>query len=446
MNRFDRLRRPIGWTLAALGAAAILAITVTPAGGDDLEPMFWCLTCGQFGSRAGVDLVLNILLYVPLGLGLGLVGLSWRTVLAVAAIMTVTIESLQLRIIPGRFGSVSDIGANIIGAAVGMLLVSHWRTWLVPNAPGASRLAVIGTALWAAIVVLTAWALRPALPPATYRIEWAAPSTVDPDFPGSIVAAAVNGASLSESPVQWPRPDHAQLRQTPLHLDLTMISWGETGGTVPLVAIVRGEGRQVVLLAQDERELVFRQRLRARNLRFRHPAIELRDVFPSDDPAVGDPTPSRPDTIAIAATVLEHGLQITVESGGQRLNRYLAYSPFMSWGLVADDDSPLVPWFRWATAGWIAVALLPIGYWVARARRRVLVVWVIGVVVATFIAVPLWFGFPVAHWSEWLAGGAALAAGWGAATMLARREAAHRPEESAHVPARGRTERHLVAR
>lgn len=423
MKRDDRRLRDIGWTLAALGAAAILAITVTPAGGDDLEPPLWCVTCAQFGSRAGVDLVLNVLLYVPLGLGLGLAGRSWRTTLAIALLMTVTIETLQWRIIPGRFAGISDIGANVMGAAAGMLVVRHWRAFVVPTAASARRLALMGAIAWLGVVGATAWALRPALPPAAYRLVWASGLAADAKLPGSILFAALNGVPLDTSPRPLRETDQAQLRAGSLRLDLTMVSWGTTRNATPILAVVRGERRQVLLLAQDGRALIFRQRLRARDVRFRHPAIEIPRVFPADHGG-GSDQPS-PDTIAISATAERHGIRLTVATRARRMSRRLAYSPIMGWGLVADDDSPLVPWFRWVTAAWMMAAFVPIGYWAARARRRTSVTVLVAVALAsTLTAVPWWFGFPIGHWSEWLAGATALAGGWGAATTLARTERA----------------------
>ena len=75
-------RRKIGLVALAAGAAFIALMTLLPQPGQEelvraTPPT--CLVCGPLG---GVDVILNVILFLPFGLGLGLLGLPWPAVLA----------------------------------------------------------------------------------------------------------------------------------------------------------------------------------------------------------------------------------------------------------------------------------------------------------------------------------------------------------------------------
>src|SRR5512138_3613126 len=94
---------------AALLVAAMLAViafvTLRPAEQFFTLPAY-CVFCGTLG---GVDFALNTALFVPLGLGLRRLTGSWRLSLVTGALITLLIESLQWRFIPGRDASLGDL-------------------------------------------------------------------------------------------------------------------------------------------------------------------------------------------------------------------------------------------------------------------------------------------------------------------------------------------------
>jgi len=69
-----------------------------------------------------VDFLLNILLFVPLGAGLGLYGVRLRRAVFFALTCTCLVEALQFFAVPGRYASFRDIMANFAGALIGYLL------------------------------------------------------------------------------------------------------------------------------------------------------------------------------------------------------------------------------------------------------------------------------------------------------------------------------------
>lgn len=76
----------------------------------------------EFGS--------NILLFVPLGVGLAmLLTRSRYLIMPVALLVSLTIESVQAVYIAARTPSVYDIIANISGAALGLVAVAVVEAW-----------------------------------------------------------------------------------------------------------------------------------------------------------------------------------------------------------------------------------------------------------------------------------------------------------------------------
>ena len=75
-----------------------------------------CLLCGD---QSILDAVLNSLLFIPLGLGLRLAGMSRRRAFAIGLVTTITVETLQLGI-PGRDTSLGDIFTNSFGGLLGI--------------------------------------------------------------------------------------------------------------------------------------------------------------------------------------------------------------------------------------------------------------------------------------------------------------------------------------
>jgi len=76
----------------------------------------------EFGS--------NILLFVPLGVGLAvLLGGSRYLVMPVALLVSLAIESVQAVYIAARTPSVYDIIANVSGAALGLVAVAVFEAW-----------------------------------------------------------------------------------------------------------------------------------------------------------------------------------------------------------------------------------------------------------------------------------------------------------------------------
>jgi glycopeptide antibiotics resistance protein len=136
----DRERRwttllDLGVGLNLLAVAAVTLVPIDPARtglerGVQLRPGASILTVATTSVDGSVVvrlLVLNVLLFVPLGMMLALRTRSLRHTLAVAALTSLAIEVAQALLPLGRTSNVDDVLLNVLGAAVGAGLVALVR-------------------------------------------------------------------------------------------------------------------------------------------------------------------------------------------------------------------------------------------------------------------------------------------------------------------------------
>jgi VanZ family protein len=166
-----------GWVCGA--AALVVLATLTPqqgpsAGADFFVPLI--------PERVGQwrDIIQNIVLYLPLGLLLGVRGMSASKVVLGSAAVSLAIELAQF-VVPGRDPIARDVITNALGGALGWLLAhTHFGTF-VDMLLGAAERLLVGlrapsrrsaaylSLVWAVVVLVTAnvtyWLISPDLPP-----------------------------------------------------------------------------------------------------------------------------------------------------------------------------------------------------------------------------------------------------------------------------------------
>jgi hypothetical protein len=183
-----------GNTIAiAVVVVAILVVTLSPAGAGERASFSFAFDLGRRGVS---DAILNILLFVPLGVAIG-----WKRNGVIAAglfglLLATFIEVAQI-LLPGRDPALSDIVLNTAGAMAGAVLAQRRRTLLDPDARAAAVLTAAGLLLPASVVIATAYLLSP-IPESPARAE----RTLQlPDSPGesaadvrTLVSAEVAGA------------------------------------------------------------------------------------------------------------------------------------------------------------------------------------------------------------------------------------------------------------
>jgi hypothetical protein len=414
--RHARRWRTLGAALAVLGAALVLVATLTPtsdARGSAATPLL-CLVCGRSG---GADIAANLLLFLPLALGLRLSGQSWgRTVLA-CGLLSLTVELLQYRVVVGRDASLSDVLTNTTSAAIGATLGGFLPRMVAPRPRAAAALLAGGTALLLVLLAASAWLLAPWVRDAPLASGWAHIAQGFDVFTGGVEAVHLDGAPM---PSDGAPADSAALRRRlaagSFDLQADIVS-GVPVTERSWIYILGVGSDQTLALSQRRRKA--RIDLPARALRFLlfAPAVTLPEGLPE---RAGVP-------VRLTARGHDGRVRLTSDYDGRERSVELTISPAYGWIMLAPFDLATGTKVRWVTAFGLALAALPLGFWARRtARPGAALAGLAAALVFALAVIPAAGGFPPVHWSEWMAGALGAAAGW-----ALRRPAAYLEERCA---------------
>jgi VanZ family protein len=402
----DAGRSHLAWAGVGLALAGIAALTLVPAPAllerVERTPL-WCVLCGDLYA---IDFLLNIALFVPLGVALRLAGCPRVRAQALACATTLAVESLQIAVLPGRDASLGDLLTNSAGAALGIALAERGRALLLPTPEQSRRLVLLASALWLLLWSFSGWALQLALPPARWFAMVPPRDVYLVDFPGSVGSATANGVRLGNAEIA----EAGDLRRSFAGQGIALEANGALGAPAPafltgLASIFTENQKEVLVLGQHHQDLVFRLRLRAADLGMRSPTLRLDDLLAG--PAGAE--------FHAQARFARGQLWIEGIAGSRNGSARLALGPSLGWSLLLPFEYTFGPEAPWWTALWIAASLLPCGYWVRRAggatpRRRWLAPPLLAVALG-LLAVPLALGLPSVERSEWVAAAYGLLAG-----------------------------------
>jgi VanZ family protein len=404
------LHKGVGTVVAALSVLVIAVATLTPDPTAGYQPVALCIACGSLG---GVDFFLNILLFIPLGVGLRLRGIApWRAWLFALAV-TITVEALQIRVVAGRDASIGDVISNATGALVGILLAEHWRSLVFPSPRRSRRLAVCAALAWLAAIAFGAWAVTPSIGSGPYEVLWAPDLHEIELFGGEVLDASLNGAPLARNQPIVPAGSLAErVARDTVTLGARIVAPRPSYDIAPILSIASRDDSMLVVLGQDANDLVFRVRLKAGQLRLRMPMAASADAIAP----VGD-------TLQLTGTIAR-GRVLRVELRGRstETTAMVSLDPFLLWNMV----SP-IRHFRPSTIAvlsivWVVLLVAPLSWWSGRAvgvvtnRARGRALAAAGLAVAIVLglaAVPPLFGFDVARPAHWIAA-VVSAAAWAA--------------------------------
>jgi len=215
-------------------------------------PPFICLVCGELG---GMDVILNILLFIPLGVGLRLTGLPRWKAFGIAVLTTIAVESLQYTVIAGREASLSDLLTNSTGGWLGISLAHHWRGLILPQPPPARRLAWLGAAIWLSIQTLSAALVSVAMPQTTYVGMWAPQLSEFDAFRGTVLTATLDGDRLPGTQLDDSRKVRSQLQGDSFELEVTAIGDTSEFWLAPIVSVFDDQKQEILVLGQWGRDL-----------------------------------------------------------------------------------------------------------------------------------------------------------------------------------------------
>jgi hypothetical protein len=358
--------------LAALGFIALVCLP--PSGRAQSASIDLCLVCGYNGASSAL---LNIVLYLPLG-----AALWWRSrrlarVVAIGAVVSLSIELLQL-FIPGRHTALSDLVANTVGAALGGLLAISPRAWILPQAGAARVAAAAATVAACAFMVLAGLLFRPSAPTGDYYGQWRPGGGTGQRHDGLVLDATLGDIPLPSSRLRDPERLRALLlSRTPVHVRFVAGS-----PTTRLTAVFRvvagpfGAGDEVLQVGVDGTALVLTPRFRANDFRLARPEVLLEHALAGI--AAGD-------TVALSLQARDdHGYEVTLNNGTPSL---VGFSVGRSWSLLYATNLRSARVLQLMDLGWLFALATVVGWF---AIRR----WDPLVALAAFLAVsgtvPLW--------------------------------------------------------
>lgn len=357
-----------------------------------------------------MDVLLNLLLFVPLGAGLRLAGWRWRSVVAVAALVSFTVELLQYTVVTGRDASLSDLLTNTGGAAAAAALAARWRALALPPPPLARRLFAGWSILWLGVLATTVWLQDPRSLRGPLRSGW--PETALPDrvFGGRVLEARVDGVAM---PREETPPDRAAIRRSldrgEAMIEVRVISGAPTDDLVFLYSL-RVRHTPVLGLGQYGRDAVLVVPSRAQRFRIWSPTVQLRDAFPADS---GVP-------VTLSGAIRDGHLRLSVRWGGQVRQTGTQLRPTQGWTAVSPMKFVLGRRVTLLTALWIGALIFPLGFWAASLpRRSASAAALAGVVAAGLLLPPALTRSPPSHWTEWTAALSAAALGWAGSRFAA---------------------------
>ncbi|MGH7584793.1 MAG: VanZ family protein [Gemmatimonadales bacterium] len=384
-------QRKAGLAVALLGAAFVGALTLGPLPGREAlvrATPLWCLVCGELG---GVDVLLNVLLFAPLGIGLGLLGVRPGRAFLLAAALSLSVELLQLKVVAGRDASLSDLLTNSAGVLLGHRLGHSWRGWVLPDPSTARRLVAAWAVTWLALGMGTAAALRPVPTHDRWYGQWAPELGHLEKFEGRVCAVRLGDIALPSwrltDSVDWAQ----RLVSDTVRLRADANLGPATPGLAPIASIFDEHQREIMLLGQWGSDAVIRVRMTPSLLRLRPWAMRL--------PGGLAQPPGTP--VSIEAGIEDRAYVIRVHSEGATRARVLPFSPQWTWAALLPVDYAFGRETGVVTALWLAAMLSPLGWWAGRARGRIPVL--AGVVLVAGIAgIRMLFGLSPAPPAEWI--------------------------------------------
>jgi len=419
-----QLRR-LGRLLVVAGVAIICGATLIPQSGQP-ETTAFCIVCGSLG---GVDFLLNILLFVPLAVGLALSGTKPSNALVGMIAFSVAIEVLQFFFISGRDASIGDVLSNSIGGALGFVVARHAYVWRFPSARAARRLCVGWGALWLLIQLISSYAFTPQLPGDRYYGQIARVFENMATFGGQVLSANIDTVTV---------PDFGFARTADIREALsrngrvkaTVIPAGPTPKIAPILRVANEEKQEIVMLGQNGSDLVFGVRTGAANLRLREPRFVLRRIFPA---AANGAQLVLSDTLKLAGEYSTRSAVIRVDSAAVQHQRVFPVTPSLAWMLI-------LPANRYLDGGrlesilsvlWVAALLVPLGFWIGFLFRDgqkpgapptiTLIGGVLALLVMGFVLIPMWMGLRPASASIWLGSLVGLVAGYTVSVAVSQR-------------------------
>jgi hypothetical protein len=347
----------VGFSIAVVGLLVIASATLFPTPGAPSIP-HGCLICGQAG---GVDAVLNVLLFMPLGIGLGVRGTRVEKGILLVVATTALVEFLQLAVVNGRSATLGDLVTNTAGGALGYAVGHNWRLFVSPHG-GVRHILVVAASLgFAAMMAFTGYSLQPAPTSGTFFGHHVRGYGSEQPFPGKVRLARLGKCVVTNSSADDQGCIHAAvMRGDTFAVDLT--AQGIAPGPAAVVRVVDARQNEVASMGGDRERAIFSVRTKASAMGFRAYRFALDSVFEHEE--LRD--------VRLAGTFVPSA--VTISASGPGLSRRTTFrlGPASAWRIFIPfryyDDGSFLPHFL--DKLWLAGLLFPMGYWSARLARQ----------------------------------------------------------------------------
>lgn len=401
-------------SIAAIGMATLVPLPSSPRPHDP-----FCFMCGDLATP---DAVLNVLLFMPLGLALALGRVRFVVAFALVIGLTASIEFTQSAFIAGRFGGITDVVTNTLGGWMGFVSGRNVRALVRPTARNARRLAIGWLAGWMAVQFIASFATTSFPTDEQYYRHFRPRVAGMTAFRGQVISA-----SVGDQPLAIPRLDNTDAIRR-LLLDPAGVRIAAevtyTGDGAPMSPVFRvTDESQRVILAVDQlgHDVSFALRAGAQALKLRPYRFLLRDAM----------TPSAHGNVHVRFDGRFTPTNVTLSATRDASTRTDVIAPRLAsaWRLFLPFDTSFNGGIgqRIIDALWMVLLILPMGYWLAYAPASSQeVAWKFMIAAAvvtsvTLMAIPLLTGGCTANGVEVGATSTGMLAGWAVAAVIRRR-------------------------
>lgn len=392
-----RWARIIGWSWALF----LLLATLTSLPVGDTAPPVGFATCLICGERGAADAILNIFLFVPLGLVVG-ARLGLLRAFALGAGLSAMIEVAQT-FLSGRYATLGDVLWNATGALVGVVLyraLAARAEGSAPREPAATMLPIL-TGL---VVLIGGWLLGSAPTDEAYWGQWTPDFGTGTRYPGAVLDARFNAHPFPSArlPASW---SGADMLRTDWTLEGSVLKEGVPRSYTSVLSIYDGQQREILYLGAFREHLVLRERMRAQDLRLDRPQLLAADVL--SPVGVGD-------TMRVTASRAGDDRCVAVDHAETCGLGFTAGRLWTLLGAPAHASSWLL---RTVDSLWLLALFFPVGLF-AGSGRRALVHTALALVIAA-VGVGL-TRLGVGPWTETAAAVTGAAVGHAAGALLRR--------------------------
>lgn len=302
-------------------------------------------------------MVLNVFLFFPIGAAIAWLGGRPGHALVTGFLLTLTIESLQWTVVPGRFASLGDVLANTVGSLLGFWLTIRSTRWIRATGRDALRLSAATALLTAGIITASSALLIPAVPSVPLYVQWTPVFRATVAFPGLLQFAELNTRSLSG--MEWLR-DGWNPESLSAELTLQTTIKGPVPRTERRAVIIRVANPPIetVVLSQLGGTVLYRSQTRATSLKLRSPMVALHDVFPGTSDSAA--------TITLRAASDRRATTLASQQGDDNAQVTVRRTAGLGWVLLSPRDFALTDSWWVVNALWLGALAFPLSFFTRR--------------------------------------------------------------------------------